>query len=209
MKYKKDGLFLTFEGPEATGKTTQIKLLEKFLKKNNLPYIITREPGGTKIAEKIRKIILDKKEKITPTEEILLLMSSRLNHIDRVIKPALKKGKIVISDRYSDSTFVYQGYVNKFGIDKAIKLHKDILNNFLPKKTFLFLLPAKIIIKRLKKRNISNKYDKIDISFHKNVIKGYMKLFKNKSRFILINALNSKSDINKKIIEIVTKLYKI
>lgn len=209
MKYKENGLFLTFEGPEATGKTTQIKLLEKFLKKNDLPYIITREPGGTKIAEKIRKIILDNNEKITPIEEILLLMSSRLNHIDSVIKPALKKGKIVISDRYSDSTFVYQGYVNKIGIDKTIQLHKDLLNNFLPKKTFLFLLPANIIIKRLKRRNISNKYDKIDISFHKNVIKGYMKLSKNNSRFILINALDSKNDINKKIIKIVTKLYKI
>ena len=119
MNYKKNGLFLSFEGPEATGKTTQIRLLEKFFKKNKIQYLITREPGGTKLAEKLRKIILDKKENITPTEEILLLMSSRYNHIKKVIEPALIKGKIVISDRFSDSTFVYQGYVNKYGMNKT------------------------------------------------------------------------------------------
>ena len=208
MNYKNKGLFLSFEGPEATGKTTQLKLLEKFFKKNKIQYLITREPGGTKIAEKLRKIILDKKEKITPIEEILLLMSSRYNHINNIIKPALEKGKIVVSDRFSDSTFVYQGYVNKYGMNKTIKLHKQLLNNFLPKKTFLFLLPATEIIKRLKKRNKSNKYDKIDISFHKNVIKGYMKLSINNPRFISINALSTKDYINESIIKIINKLYK-
>ena len=209
MKFKKKGIFLSFEGPEASGKSTQLKLLKKFFEKNKIPFITTREPGGTILAEKLRKIILDKKSSITTTEEILMLMFSRSNHINKLIKPALLEGKIVISDRFADSTFVYQGHVNKYGMKKTIDLHRILLNNFLPIKTFLFILPVNQIIKRLKKRNVTNKYDKIDTSFHKNVIKGYMKLFKNNSRFILINALNSKSDINKKIIEIVTKLYKI
>ena len=188
MKLNNQGLFISFEGPEASGKSTQINLLQKFFKNNNVPFIITREPGGTPLAEKLRKIILDKKKPISTTEEILLLMSSRLNHINRVIKPALKDGKIVISDRFADSTFVYQGFVNNYGLKKTMNLHKKFLDNFLPLKTFLFLLPVNEINKRLKKRTITNKYDKIDTLFHAKVISGYKKLSKNNKRFININA---------------------
>ena len=125
MKFKKN-LFISFEGPEASGKSSQIKLLSSFFKKNKVPHLITREPGGTIIGERLRKIILDKNEPITPTEEILLLMSARLNHINNIIKPALKEGKIVVSDRFADSTFVYQGFVNKYGLTKTKKLHQSI-----------------------------------------------------------------------------------
>ena len=188
MKFNNRGLFISFEGPEASGKSTQIKLLQKFLKNKKIPFILTREPGGTPVSEKLRKIILDKKQLISTTEEILLLMSSRLNHINTIIMPALKKGKIVITDRFADSTFVYQGFVNNYGLKKTMNLHKELLNNFLPSKTFLFLLPVSEINKRLKKRKITNKYDKIDTLFHSKVISGYKKLSKNNKRFIKINA---------------------
>ena len=188
MKFNNQGLFISFEGPEASGKSTQIKLLQKFFKNKKIPFIVTREPGGTPISEKLRKIILDKKRLISNTEEILLLMSSRLNHINRVIKPALKDGKTVITDRFADSTFVYQGFVNNYGLKKTMNLHKKFLDNFLPLKTFLFLLPVSEINKRLKKRKITNKYDKIDTLFHSKVISGYKKLSKNNKRFININA---------------------
>ena len=187
MKNKKE-LFISFEGPEASGKSSQIKLLSKYFKINNIPHIITREPGGTANAEQLRKIILNKKDNISIDEEILLLMSARINHINNVIKPALKKRYIVISDRFADSTFVYQGYVNNFGLQKSINLHKVLLNNFLPKKTFLFCLDAKTINGRLKKRKISNKYDKININFHKKVIRGYNIISKNNNRFFKIDA---------------------
>ena len=196
MKFK-NKYFVSFEGPEASGKTSQIKLLSKVLKRKKIPFIITREPGGTKIAEKLRKIILDKNISITSTEEILLLMAARLNHINNVIKPALKAGKLVISDRFADSSFVYQGYVNKFGLNKALNMHCELLDNFLPNKTFLFLIPSKIINNRLKKRKISNKYDKINIKFHQKVIRGYSLLSKNNKRFIKINATKSIDEINK------------
>ena len=127
MKSNK-GLFITFEGPEASGKSSQILLLSKYLKKNKIPFIITREPGGTNFAEKLRKLILDNKSKINNLEELLLLMAARSNHINEVIIPNLKKGKIVISDRYADSSFVYQGYVNKFGIKKIKKLHLSLIH---------------------------------------------------------------------------------
>ena len=205
MKFKKN-LFITFEGPEASGKSSQIKLLSSFFKKNDIKYIITREPGGTINAEKLRKIILNKNEFITPVEELLLLMAARLNHINNIIKPALKKGKIVVSDRFADSSFVYQGFVNNFGLEKTIKLHKELLNNFLPNKTFLFQLPTKEIIKRLKERKNKNKYDKINKKFHDKVTEGYNKISKNNNRFYKINANKSIINIHEEIIKQIEKV---
>ena len=203
---KNKNLFVSFEGPEASGKSSQIKILSKYLKKNKIPHIITREPGGTKVGEKLRKIILDKKANITPSEEILLLMSARLNHINNVILPSLKKGKIVISDRFADSTFVYQGYVNDFGLKKTLDLHKKLLNNFLPTKTFLFILNSNEINRRLKLRKNKNKYDKINKDFHNKVIRGYKKISKNNKRFYTIDATKSLTNISEKIIREITKL---
>ncbi|SVA35926.1 uncharacterized protein METZ01_LOCUS88780 [marine metagenome] len=128
-------------------------------------------------------------------------MAARLNHINKVIKPALKAGKIVISDRFADSTFVYQGFVNNYGMQKTISLHKIFLDNFLPQKTFLFLLSPKQINKRLQNRKISNKYDKINPSFHAKVIKGYKKLSNNNKRFCIIKGDNSIKYIHDKIVK--------
>lgn len=194
-----EGLFLTFEGPEASGKSSQIKLLEKYLKKNRISFITTREPGGTKLAESLRNLILKVKSNINIDEEILMLMAARSHHINNIIKPALKKGKLVISDRFADSTFVYQGYVNKFGVQKAKNLHKKILNNFLPKKTFLFKLSTTLILSRLKVRKSKNKYDKLEKKFHDQVNKGYA-IISNDKRFIKIDASKTIDSIHKKII---------
>ena len=198
---KRKGSFITFEGPEASGKSSQIILLKEYLKKKNIPFIITREPGGTIISESIRNIILNKKNKISDLEEILMLMAARSNHIEEVIKPALIQNKIVISDRFADSTFVYQGYLNGFGINSAKKLHKDLLNNFLPNKTFLFNLNPKEIIRRLKNRKVKNKYDKNNLLFHKKISLGYKIISKNQKRFINIDATKDKKFIHKVIIE--------
>ena len=202
---KHKGLFLTFEGPEASGKSSQILLLEKYLKKNKISFITTREPGGTKVAEILRNLILKVKSNINKEEEILMLMAARSHHINNVIKPALKKGSLVISDRFADSTFVYQGYVNKFGIQKAKNLHKNILNNFLPNKTFLFQLSTPIILSRLKDRKSKNKYDKLEKKFHDKVNKGY-KIISNHKRFIIIDASKSIESIHKKIITKINSL---
>ena len=203
----KKGVFISFEGPEASGKSSQLKALEKFLNKQKISYIITREPGGTAFSEKLRKIILSNEYNISNNEELLLLMSSRLNHINKIIKPALKKGKLVISDRFCDSTFVYQCYLNGFGIEKGMMLHKKLLDNFLPSKTFLFMLSSKEILKRLKLRKKSNKYDKRSLDFHNKIVRGYKKISKNNRRFIMIDAEKSFEEINyqlrKKIINII------
>ncbi len=199
MKLNK-GLFISFEGPEASGKSSQILLLSKYLKKNKIPFIVSREPGGTNFAEKLRKLILDNKSTINNLEELLLLMAARSNHINEVIIPNLKKGKIVISDRYADSSFVYQGYVNKFGIKRTQKLHKELLNNFFPDYTFIFQINPKEIIKRLKQRKVKNKYDKSNLLFHQKVIQGYKKIA-NPKRYIAVDASLSKNIIHKKIIK--------
>ena len=202
---KKKGLFISFEGPEASGKSSQILLLEKHLIKNKIPFITTREPGGTKLAESLRNLILEIKSDINIEEEILMLMAARSHHINNVIKPALKNGSLVISDRFADSTFVYQGYVNNFGIQKAKKLHNNNLNNFLPHKTFLFNLSTSKIIARLKNRKSKNKYDKLERNFHDQVNRGYDLISKNK-RFIKIDASKSITSINKQIIKTINLL---
>ena len=201
MKKVKKGIFITFEGPEASGKSSQIRLLKKYFKLKKIPFIITREPGGTVFSEKLRKLILNKNSKINNVEEILLLMAARSHHINKVILPNIKKGRIVISDRYVDSTFVYQGFVNNFGINKLKKLHYEILDNFLPDHTFLFNLSIEEIITRLKKRKIKNKYDKINLKFHKKVISGYNKI-SHARRFYKIDASQSRDMIHNKILNI-------
>ena len=195
----KKGIFISFEGPEASGKSSQLKALKKFFIKQKISYTITREPGGTLVSEKLRNIILNNKYKISHIEELLLLMAARLNHINTVIKPALKENKIVISDRFCDSSFVYQCYLNKLSLNYGKILHKKLLGNFLPKKTFLFLLNPQEILKRLQLRKISNKYDIKNINFHKKIINGYKKIAKNNNRFITIDAEKSFKKINEEL----------
>ena len=193
---KTKGFFITFEGGEASGKTTQIKKLKNWLQKNKIPSLITREPGGTKIAEYLRKIILSKKENVSINMEVLLLMTSRLDHLNKIIIPALNNNKIVICDRYVDSTAIYQGYYNKFGVQKIYQLHKLLLNNFLPDLTFVFNNNPNIAKKRLLKRKNKNKYDKVDYKFNNKINSAFIKLAKKNSRFIIIDATLSINEIH-------------
>ena len=193
---KTKGFFITFEGGEASGKTTQIKKLKNWLQKNKIPSLITREPGGTKIAEYLRKIILSKKENVSINMEVLLLMTSRLDHLNKIIIPALNNNKIVICDRYVDSTAIYQGYYNKFGVQKIYQLHKLLLNNFLPDLTFVFNNNPNIAKKPLLKRKNKNKYDKVDYKFNNKINSAFIKLAKKNSRFIIIDATLSINEIH-------------
>ena len=200
MKKQTKGFFISFEGGEATGKTTQIKKIRNWFKKNKVPHILTREPGGTKLSENLRKIILSSKYKINTKIEVFLLMVSRIDHINRIILPALKNKKVIISDRYVDSTAIYQGYYNKFGIKNVYDLHKQYLNNILPHLTFYFDVDTATTSARLRKRKIKNKYDIIEKKFNNKIRKGYLKIAKNNKRFIIINASLNKEEIHKIII---------
>ena len=148
---KKKGIFITFEGPEASGKSSQILLLEKYLKKNKIPFITTREPGGTKGGELIRKLILDdyfkkgksNKEKFGKYTDTLLYLAARNEHIINKIKPSLYKKNIVICDRFTDSTFAYQVYGKKVKKKFIDSIHKFILQGIKPNLTFILKVSSK------------------------------------------------------------------
>tara|TARA_Y100000590_G_scaffold230059_1_gene259400 strand:- start:146 stop:802 length:657 start_codon:yes stop_codon:yes gene_type:complete len=202
-KYK--GMFISFEGGEASGKTTQINKIKRWLKKNKYPFVATREPGGTKISETLRRIILSSKENIDVDIEVLLLMASRIDHLNKIIYPALKKGKIIICDRFVDSTAVYQGYYRNFGINNVYNLHKIFLNNTLPDLTFFFKIHPKIIKSRLNKRKVKNKYDLTNFNFNNIINNCYLKIAKNNKRFTILDGSLPKDEISKIIIKSINK----
>jgi dTMP kinase len=170
-------MFITFEGGEGTGKTTLIKDIAIILGEQH-EVITTREPGGSMIAEAIRDIILNPKYKgVTPYTEALLLAASRAQHLDEIILPALKQNKIVLCDRYLDSSLAYQAYARDLGFDFVLSINKYATQN-MPNLTFYIDLDPKVGISRISNRE---KYDRLDqetFSFHEKVRQGYLKIAK-------------------------------
>ena len=182
--------FISFEGGEGSGKSTQIKLLAKKLAKYG-DVITTREPGGTIEAEVIRKLLVKgKKNKWSGVVETLLLYAARKDHIDKVIAPSLKKNKWVLCDRFKESTLVYQGYGKNVDIDLIKKLDKIITNNLTPSLTFILDINPKIGLKRSKRKsNTETRYENMSLTFHNKIRKEFINIAKsNKKKFILIDA---------------------
>ena len=194
--YKKKSLFITFEGIEGSGKTYQIKKLYRNLQKNKFPVILTREPGGTIGAEEIRKLILqdyfkkNKKNQFGKYTDTLLYLAARNEHIENKIKPALLKKKIVLCDRFIDSTMAYQVYgkgVNKLFVNY---IHKHILEGIKPDLTFLLKVNINKALKRIGKRKSKNRYDKFTRGFYQKVQNYFIKVSKSKKRYVILD--NSK-----------------
>ena len=155
-KYK----FITFEGVEGCGKSTQSKLLANLLSKKNIANILTREPGGTETAEEIRKILVNGDvAKLDGTTETLLNFAARRDHIEKLIKPAMEKGSIVISDRFSDSTIAYQGYGHKVDLATIKSIQENSIGNFKPDITFLIDVEIESTTKRIANRPENNRYE--------------------------------------------------
>ena len=209
--YKKKSLFVTFEGVEGSGKSYQSKKLFKKVKKIFSSTLYTREPGGTKSSEIIRKVILndyfnpDSKEKFDKYTDTLLYLAARNEHIKNKIKPALNKKKVVICDRFTDSTLAYQHY--GMGIDKKLilNLNKIILKKIKPNFTFVNTVNMKNLKYRINNRT-KNRYDKFNINFYKKVQKGFIKLSKNKKNYMIINSNLSIFENKNKIINKVKSL---
>lgn len=194
-------MFITFEGGEGTGKTTQINILKKYLEDQGLEVIITREPGGVISAENIRAVIFD--NEIDPITETMLYAAARREHYIKKIKPALDAGKIVICDRFIDSSIVYQGIVRGVGVDLVENINKYAINNIEPDLTIFFDLDPETGLKRVSLRNEQmNRFDKESLDFHLKVRKGYNLLSKTRNRFVLIDASKSIEDVTKQIINI-------
>jgi len=192
--------FITFEGVEGAGKSTQIKKISNYFKKNNISFISLREPGGTLLGERVRKILLKEKGlKIDPITETLLMMVSRRHLLIEKIIPSLKEGKIVLCDRFIDSTIAYQGYGR--GVD--IKWIKEIFNfvcfNFYPHLTFLLDLEIEEGFKRIKGK-IKDRFEEEEISFHKKVRDGFLEIAKEEKRVVLIDSKKEKKEIFKNIL---------
>ena len=203
--------FISFEGGEGSGKSTQIKLLaEKLSKKRKV--IITREPGGTKEAEKIRNLIVrGKDQKWSGSVETMLIFAARKDHVDKVILPNLKKGYWVLCDRYIDSTMAYQGYGKKVDIKLIDSLNKVLIKNLVPSITFLLDIDPKTGLARSKRKgNNEIRYENMHINFHRKVRISFMKIAKiNKNRIKIIDAGQEKDKISEDIWKILERTKRI
>ena len=213
--YKKKPFFIVFEGVEGCGKSFQSKKLYKKLKKKKVDTILTREPGGTKSAELIRNLILkdyfekNSKEKFDKYTDTLLYLAARNEHIKNKIEPALSKKKVVICDRFTDSTIAYQVFGKKIDLNFIKNIHKKILRRIKPNIVFILKVSQKSARKRLKKRKNKNRYDNFSQSFYANAQKSFIKIAKNKKNYYLLDSSLNNSNLEKKIFDITNRYLKI
>ncbi len=185
--------FISFEGGEGCGKTTQSKRLYQYLLKNEIDTIWTREIGGTEIGEAIRDLVVH--SKMLPTTELLLILAARSEHIRNLIIPSLKEGKIVICDRFIDSSAAYQSNSDS-DINKIFDLNEMLFEGFLPDKTILLKVDSDFALKRAKERGSINKFEMKEPQFHTQVAKNYDLIAKkNASRIITIDASKDSDEI--------------
>jgi dTMP kinase len=198
--------FITFEGGEGCGKSTQSKLLQTAFTSNSLKCYHTREPGGTESAELIRSLLVKgdvaRWEKMTET---LLHMAARKEHVEKVISPKLRQGSHIICDRFIDSTIAYQGYGHNVSEAIIRSLHQIVIGDFYPDLTIILDMKAEEGLMRTKRRvSFEDRYEKMDIEFHHRVREGFLELAKqNESRYAVINAARPINEIHGKIIDLV------
>ena len=200
---------IVFEGIETSGKSTSLKKAIKYLKKNKIKHISFREPGGTNLSEKLRKLMLNKKSKLNNKTDLFLLMASRSENFDKILKENYKK-KVILIDRFIDSTLAYQHY--GMGLDKnlILRMNNFLLGNFKPNFTFLSVVDKKNMLKRLKSRKNKNKYDNFNYSFYNKVQKGFLKIaHKNRSKYLILDSnKHSLKIIENKLINKLKKILK-
>jgi len=172
-----NGIFITIEGPDGSGKTTIINMLADNLQKKGFEVMATREPGGIEIAEQIRQVILDRDNTaMDPRTEALLYAAARRQHLAEKVKPALEKGKIILCDRFVDSSLAYQGYARGLGIDEVYSINEFAIEDMMPQLTLYFDLAPELGLERINKnkgREV-NRLDLEDLEFHQKVREGYM-----------------------------------
>jgi dTMP kinase len=213
--YKKKPFFIVFEGVEGCGKSYQSQKLKNNLKKKGIIPVLTREPGGTKSAELIRTMILEdyfnkgKDEKFDKYTDTLLYLAARNEHIKNKIKPALKKKKIVICDRFVDSTFAYQVYGKKVKKNFIDQIHKTILQGVKPNITFILKVSSITSKIRLKKRKTTNRYDNFPQSFYTKAQRSFLSIAKNNKNYIVLDSSSNGTKLEKQIFEIVCKFLNI
>lgn len=196
------GYFITFDGGEGVGKTTQIKLVAEELRKKGYDVITTREPGGTKLGEKIREILLSGEvNKMSPMTEALLFTGVRNDHYENIIKPNMDKGRIVLSDRYMDSTLAYQGYAHGLGIETMDDLYKIALKDFRPDLTIIFDIDPS---KSHGKLTEINRFEKMGNEWLSKGLEGFRKVAQREpNRCVLMDSEGEIEEITKRILKII------
>ncbi len=203
----KKGIFVTFEGADGCGKTTQIELLKKYLDEKGIKNIQTREPGATELGVELRKILLHYDKPVSNVAETYLYLADRAQHVDFEIKPALDNGTIVLCDRYTDSTLAYQGYARKQDIDMINKLNEIATSGLKPDLTIVFDIESEIAQKRL--GNEKDRLEKEGLEFHKALRFGYLEIAKqNPDRIKVINSNDTIENIHKICVELIENYIK-
>jgi dTMP kinase len=209
------GIFITLEGIEGCGKTTQIRLLEEFLKGKNYDVVTTREPGGTRIGDQIRRVLLVSENKeMAPIAELLLYAAARNQHIEEVIKPALERGQVVICDRYADATTAYQGAARKINPEYLVRVHEIATGGLQPQLTLLLDCPPHIGLERAIERNEQStlhdredRFEKESLEFHESVRQGYLRIANNEpDRLRVIDATRAPESIHQDIVKEVMRV---
>lgn len=198
------GLFITFEGPDGCGKTTQMKLLAEYLEKKGEEVVLTREPGGKGLGEKVREILLNYDGEVSDRCESFLFLADRAQNIDIIVNPAVKAGKIVLCDRHIDSTVAYQGYGRGLDIERINMLNNLATNGKKPDLTFVFDVDVETSMKRVGKEK--DRMESAGIDFHNRVRQGYLELAKQEpQRIKVIDATKSIEEIHDEVIKILNK----
>lgn len=188
----KRGLFITLEGTDGTGKSTQLRLLVQHLKKRGFAVRVTREPGGTKVGERIRKILLaSATTRLAPLAELVLMYAARAQHLQEVIRPALAKGEIVVSDRYNDASLAYQGYGRELGVEIVRAFDRIICHRTQPDLTLVLDLAPRLSLARAQGRQSRRKskqgrFESQGISFHQRVRNGYLAIARKEPRRVKV-----------------------
>ncbi len=205
----KQGLFITLEGGEGAGKTTQIKRIEEFVKGKSLDVLTTREPGGTPEAENIRNLLVQRDGgNWSPEAETLLFFTARHMHLKDVIYPALKEGKVVICDRFTDSTRAYQCYGHGLNREFVEQVNRISIDGFSPDITFILDLPVKEGLKRSVNHNentdsTEDRFENMDLSFHEKLRAGFLEIAKkNKDRCYVIDAMQDMDAVTDNILSV-------
>lgn len=197
------GRFITFEGCEGSGKSTHIRLLAERLKTEGIDVLITREPGGSDVAEQIRKIILDGKNTAMCDEcEALLYAAARIQHLKEIVEPALSAGKLVICDRYVDSSFAYQGYARGLGEEYIVKINSVALKEYAPDLTLFLNISPKNAFERKHGADEGDRMEQQGLAFHERVYEGYLALAQKTPRIYAVDCSGSKFQTAEKIYNI-------
>ena len=200
-------LFITFEGADGCGKTTQIELVNKYLQEKGYKTLVTREPGAKGLGEKLREILLNYEGEVSPNCESFLFLADRAQHVDCIIKPALKNNTIVLCDRHTDSTIAYQGYGRQLDIQEIKKLNDIAVNGLKPDLTIVFDIDVETSMQRVGKTK--DRMESAGMEFFNRVRNGYLEIAKDEpNRVKVINSADTIENIHTKVVELVEEVIK-